>query len=331
MRLGVWALRPVCATPMSYPGTVAVLSWNVNNKSDVMEGVRRALGDINTDVILISLQEHFVLHSTVSVGIGKMFPGYKALSVCRMVGLWSVVLSKEDYKVDVMRIGLGWLGLPNKGACVTRLCCGIVFVSCHLSAHVGNNKRRLKQIQTMFECVCDEWSLRNARTVVIAGDMNFRMSEGTCSVDYSEVGRFDQCNEFKRLYPMFKEHPICFGPTYKYINNTDTLSGKRQPAWCDRILVSSIHEVMFEGYGSIEDMRSSDHRPVLAMFRMSGGRGGETALPRTKHRAHRVMRGFAETCSVLYEYGEVLLCCSLVVVFCLLYVRLKPSFGQDTR
>jgi hypothetical protein len=64
----------------------------------------------------------------------------------------------------------------------------------------------------------------------------------------------------------YHEAPIRFGPTYKYIVGTDTLSRHRTPSWCDRILYRSRLSIKCERYWSIPTMQMSDHIPVAARF-----------------------------------------------------------------
>jgi len=64
----------------------------------------------------------------------------------------------------------------------------------------------------------------------------------------------------------WKEAPIHFKPTYKFVNGTDTWddSGKqRTPAWCDRVLAHGPSKVHY--YTSATALKFSDHRPILAL------------------------------------------------------------------
>lgn len=64
----------------------------------------------------------------------------------------------------------------------------------------------------------------------------------------------------------WKEAPIHFKPTYKFVNGTDTWddSGKqRTPAWCDRVVTHGPAKVHY--YTSATALKFSDHRPILAL------------------------------------------------------------------
>lgn len=69
------------------------------------------------------------------------------------------------------------------------------------------------------------------------------------------------------VFPGWKEAPVTFKPTYKFVNGTDRWddSGKqRTPAWCDRVLTHGRAETTF--YSSAGALMISDHRPVLALI-----------------------------------------------------------------
>ena len=75
----------------------------------------------------------------------------------------------------------------------------------------------------------------------------------------------------------FEEPPLDFRPTYKFDSGTldtyDTSEKQRVPAWCDRVLYRRAEKggagVQVNGYRSVESLRCSDHKPVIASFTVS--------------------------------------------------------------
>ncbi|KMV65289.1 phosphatidylinositol 5-phosphate phosphatase [Encephalitozoon cuniculi EcunIII-L] len=284
-------------------------------------------------MILISLQEHFDFYSGVVRSVLKMYPSYKMVSADRVLGLWSIVLSKERHSTTVMKIGLGFLGFINKGACVTRISNGVMFISCHLSAHQENSKKRQEEIRKVFECICDEESLKGIDTVVLAGDMNFRVSGVPRALDYSRARPGDQCNEFRRAYPTFLEEVIRFGPTYKYITGTDELCRKRHPSWCDRVFVSSSCTCRFNTYSSIHSVKISDHKPVVCIFEVDGKRTNRIAIPMVGYNGHLITRRLTRLYCAVHENCDAIAACFLVLMLYLMLARYKavPRLGNPFR
>jgi hypothetical protein len=75
----------------------------------------------------------------------------------------------------------------------------------------------------------------------------------------------------KNVFNDYLEHSINFPPTYKFDLNSDeydTSAKARTPSWTDRILYKCTSELAWEclHYSSVSSIRSSDHRPVHAIF-----------------------------------------------------------------
>ncbi|EEC71391.1 hypothetical protein OsI_03516 [Oryza sativa Indica Group] len=93
------------------------------------------------------------------------------------------------------------------------------------------------------------------------------------STDWNGLFQNDQLKrEFKKghLFDGWTEGVISFPPTYKYKVNSEKYtsdepkSGRRTPAWCDRIL-SFGKGMRLQAYRTV-DIRLSDHRPVTAVY-----------------------------------------------------------------
>jgi hypothetical protein len=75
----------------------------------------------------------------------------------------------------------------------------------------------------------------------------------------------------KNVLTGYLEHSITFPPTYKFDLNSDEYDSSkkaRTPSWTDRILFKNNSELAWEclHYSSVAPIKSSDHRPVHAIF-----------------------------------------------------------------
>jgi hypothetical protein len=75
----------------------------------------------------------------------------------------------------------------------------------------------------------------------------------------------------KNAFADYLEHSITFPPTYKFDLNSDdydTSTKARTPSWTDRILYKTNSQLAWEclHYSSVTSIKSSDHRPVHAIF-----------------------------------------------------------------
>lgn len=113
--------------------------------------------------------------------------------------------------------------------------------------------------------------------VIWGGDMNFRIHGSRDIVEallqhnrYSALKDNDQLSlllQFEKAFAGFEEGPLTFYPSYKFDKHSDmydTSSKQRVPAWTDRILYSASPSIKLLSYASINDIKTSDHRPVYA-------------------------------------------------------------------
>lgn len=73
----------------------------------------------------------------------------------------------------------------------------------------------------------------------------------------------------RRAFGGFAEAPVLFAPTFKLDRGTDVYDSsekQRVPAWTDRVLHKPAKALLPTAYRSVESVRSSDHRPVVARF-----------------------------------------------------------------
>lgn len=117
--------------------------------------------------------------------------------------------------------------------------------------------------------------------IFFLGDFNYRLTIPRTQVEqfiknanYKQLLEYDQLKKEhaeERVFREFHEGPIQFPPTYKYdvgSDEYDTSEKARTPSYTDRILWRSIiPEIQSKQlyYGRAE-VKTSDHRPVSAMF-----------------------------------------------------------------
>ena len=119
--------------------------------------------------------------------------------------------------------------------------------------------------------------------VIFSGDLNYRIN-----MDKEEVKRLISNNDIEtllendQLYSAmnkreidlddFYEGRITFMPTYKFLDGTNEYDyAERVPGWTDRILyrANNLNDIILCKYSSIADVKTSDHKPVFAIFKIN--------------------------------------------------------------
>lgn len=214
---------------------------------------------------------------------------YVLLRSGQLVGTALIVLCKKEVAAEVRNVEAaikktGVRGLAgNKGAVAIRLdyrATSFCFLTAHLAAGHSNVGEREQDYATIADGLhfSRGKTISNHENVIWAADTNFRISllndevRGlAASDDYDSLWAADQLNTSVasgRSFAGYIEAPIVFRPTYKYDNGTDdydTSDKMRIPAYTDRILYKG------EGLDCYRyqraELRTSDHRPVYALFR----------------------------------------------------------------
>ena len=148
----------------------------------------------------------------------------------------------------------------------------------------------------------------NFDVVFWCGDLNFRLEQtrevvvrevvvqdngGDGPGCFTSVLDFDQLNYLRSeglIFKGYKEDPINFPPTFKYdpgTNEFDTSSKQRVPSYTDRILYKSRrssghekkHKIKPLHYGSVQDVVTSDHKPVWGMWEVAIRPGRDNSVP----------------------------------------------------
>ncbi|NXX94682.1 INP5E phosphatase, partial [Centropus bengalensis] len=186
------------------------------------------------------------------------------------------------------------------GICFTFFGTSFLFITSHFTSGDSKvNERKLdysKTIQalTLPKNVPDTNPYRSSSSDVTTrfdevfwfGDFNFRLNQDRETVDsilnqnpetdVSKLLAYDQLtSEMSRgsIFKGFQEADIHFRPSYKFDigkDSYDTTSKQRTPSYTDRVVYRSryrddIHAVK---YSSCPVIKTSDHRPVFALFRV---------------------------------------------------------------
>lgn len=275
---------------------VSIVTWNMNGQvcyEDIEKLVSR---DRKFDLFVVGLQE--VPRQNVSKMLKKVLVDTHMLlgkAIMQSLQLYifgpknSQRFLRGEVKVDKHSIGgFGGLIRRKKGAVAVRINykgIRIVFVSCHLAAHARNVEERNDQFRDISNSLFSHnWNpyARRPHLTFWLGDLNYRL-QGINSFPARDMIHDDlhqmltendqllQEAERGQVFNGYYEGTLAFKPTYKYnigSSNYDTSYKVRVPSWTDRILFkvedhSEINATL-HSYESIDNIRSSDHKPVKA-------------------------------------------------------------------
>lgn len=154
-----------------------------------------------------------------------------------------------------------------------------------------SNHKDTKEKESLFSTISDKYDI-----AIWSGDFNYRINlskkvvfEGIKNSDYDQLREYDQLNVeigFGRLnFNNFDEGVIYFKPSYKYKVNSqkdgnDVYDDSRIPGWCDRIIYKTkrLSDLLLCKYDTISETKTSDHKPVYAVFKIEIGRDDQKSL-----------------------------------------------------
>lgn len=216
----------------------------------------------------------------------------------QLVGTALVLLVKSTHlnkirSVEATSRKTGLKGMSgNKGGVAIRLNFNdstLCFVTAHLAAGHSNVDERNDDYWTISRGLTFQRgrTLQGHDHVFWLGDFNYRIDMPNERARYlarqGDIGTLYEHDQLRRsrgiVFTGFEEGAIRFLPTYKYdvgTENYDSSEKQRVPAWTDRVLYS-VNNVGSAGGGEGHQLRqmvydraelkTSDHRPVYAMFR----------------------------------------------------------------
>ncbi|XP_031376760.1 type IV inositol polyphosphate 5-phosphatase 11 isoform X2 [Punica granatum] len=274
---------------------ICLVTWNMNGQVSYEDLVELVGSKRNFELLVVGLQE------APRTNISRMLQAVMApthillgKAVMQSVQLYvfgpknSKLLARE-VKVDKHSVGgCGGLIRRKKGAvaiCINFKGFRLVFISCHLSAHEHNVEQRNSQCQhishSLFSKDCNPYA-PPAQVTVWLGDLNYRLRgidthparkliHNDLQKELISKDQLLQEAERGEIFNGYCEGSLRFKPTYKYnvgSSDYDTSYKVRVPAWTDRILfkvddADKIHATL-HSYESVDNIESSDHKPVKA-------------------------------------------------------------------
>ncbi|KAJ6344583.1 hypothetical protein OIU76_006159 [Salix suchowensis] len=246
---------------------ICVVTWNMNGQVVYEDLVELVGSNSKCDLLVVGLQEvprkniAPLLQTALAdthVLLGKAIMQSLQLYV---FGTQNSGIFIKELKVDKHSVGgCGGLIGRKKGAVAIRMSYNgirMVFISCHLSAHARNVEERNSQCRhishSLFSKHRNPYSKPAQVTLLTGKDQLLQEAERG------------------QVFDGYCEGTLTFKPTYKYdvgSSNYDTSYKVRVPSWTDRILfkIQDMEEIRasLHSYESVDDIHSSDHKPVKA-------------------------------------------------------------------
>jgi len=216
-------------------------------------------------------------------------------SLSRLVGLLTLVFASGKARPDVLAfsqciVGVGFAGAGNKGCVGVRWQLGRrkwCVANVHLAAGTAAQLEREAQFDTISErlefLLDGEVVPADSHDIsLFIGDTNSRLvgaDDLDAEIVVAEVASAAGVKQYlqrdqllvRRLETTYfhdwREAPIHFTPTYRWLKSRPQMDPKRVPAWTDRILWKGPLTAVL--YRSLEWLEISDHRPVECILELT--------------------------------------------------------------
>lgn len=274
---------------------ICVVTWNMNGQVSYEDLVELIGSNRKFDLLIVGLQE--VPRNNIARLLKRaVAETHDLFAKAIMQSLQLFVFGPrnseplvKELKVDKYSVG-GFGGLigRKKGAVAIRINykgITMVFISCHLSAHARNVEERNSECRHILHSLFSKNQnpyADPAHITVWLGDLNYRIqglnTHPVRNIIHKDLQKLltskDQLlqeAERGQIFNGYCEGSLTFKPTYKYnigSSDYDTSYKVRVPSWTDRILFKiddpeKINAAL-HSYESIDDIYSSDHKPVKA-------------------------------------------------------------------
>ncbi|KAH8070319.1 hypothetical protein JL721_5082 [Aureococcus anophagefferens] len=269
--------------------TVACVTWNM-----------AALSPSAKDCKFLQDLRH---HSVVCVGVQELEDLKPRRSEGHRSAAWTRALRKAfpdkqfdrvaDHAAGPVRLAVfvnRRAPLAVRSCAVGDVACGIGNIvrnkGCAPARGLGRRRRRIESPEPSGRSPLVD----AADLVVFSGDLNYRLDLPREEAERGAlVGGLDALLEHDQLrsaagraFGGFLEGPVAFAPTFKFdkrSNRYDSSKKMRVPSWTDRVLYTRAPaatrgrrpELTLASYGAVDAATHSDHRPVVATFRLSPG------------------------------------------------------------
>ncbi|XP_008813261.4 type IV inositol polyphosphate 5-phosphatase 11 isoform X2 [Phoenix dactylifera] len=288
-------IHKVCEFSTGSVLCLCVVTWNMNGKASSEDFAELVGRDRRFDLLAVGLQE-VPRRNVARLLQAALDETHSLLGEATMQSLQLFIFgpknsepSTKEMRIDKHAVrGCGGLIGRKKGAVGIYINFNgirLLFISCHLSAHARNVEERNSQCRhishSLFSKDRNPYA-RPSHLTVWLGDLNYRI-HGLSTLPVRSLIRKNllslltskdqllQEAEKGQVFDGYCEGTLSFKPTYKYnagSSNYDTSYKIRVPSWTDRILFKvdgySGIDAVLHSYESMDQIESSDHKPVKA-------------------------------------------------------------------